>query len=143
MKLILFFLFVSLMSFTDIEAQSPAFSEVAFVQTSASNLQLIPNHKSSWPREHCRATRMGIRTMIVGGSLMAVGGIVFYIGQETNHSRYISVPEYTGFGLVGLGVPTAIVGALIFIGGETNDLSTQRFSVIGNGNQLGIAYNFQ
>ena len=129
----------------DATAQDLAFVETRQLQVnSLGSTGLSTFRPKRWPREHCYATTAGIKGMIVGGSMSAVGiGVLLWPPDNDPTSKYGPPSQYPALIVAGVGVHILLVATAMFLGGEIYDHRTQRLSLIGSKDQLGIAYNFR
>jgi hypothetical protein len=145
MKLLLFVVLLLLMHTAPVNAQRIAFSSTAFmsadIHTTATGLY--------YPHEYeCIAARQGKRLLIGGGIELVAGGALILLAADL--SRGITSPNdnaglvpfmFGGLCLFGSAVCIA-VGLPVYIGGKIHDKRNKHYSLIGNKNHAGIAYNF-
>jgi hypothetical protein len=92
------------------------------------------------PPKHCKATREGAYGMITGGAFVVAGGIMVLASE--NNSRNLQT-GLVGVAFIAGGAVSAVIGSLEYLGGRIYEAHHKnRFSLIGTGNQAGIAFNF-
>ena len=80
--------------------------------------------------------------MIVGGSLIVVGGVIIAATINENVGEGMGYGIY-GFDLCVIGVATAGISGLVFVIIKiAYGSSRYRVGIYGNKNQVGLAYNF-
>lgn len=137
-RLIFALLFIS----STVMGQGIAYTNTSFRNESFTTSIDTTFHSLHHRKIHCAATITGQNLMIAGGSMIVLGGIIIrtkpFYNRNNLFSEDLAGGIFLGFGLVSL----LVGGATFGCGNLYEHHHKERFSLIGAGNQVGLAYNF-
>ncbi len=147
MKAIIFLLLITL-SFSEVKGQSLAFNEPTIHQYEHYYIN-VHDSLIKLPKYHCKATRDGFHELIISRGCLAAGGALYLISTTPAINNYhnqsgliflIATASfiYSGAGYLVIGLVQLTVGTI-----RDHETYDRRFSLIGDKNQLGLAYNFR
>ena len=134
------FLVILLLLFSSVKinAQELTLASASFMQRKSLDLSVVPM-TSYYGSQRSRTP--GTIGMIVGGSLIVVGGVIIASTINDNPGEGMGYPIY-GFDLCLIGAPIVIISGLVFVINKITHKSVRKFSVYYDKNQEGLAYNF-
>ncbi len=137
MKAILFLLLIAL-PFSGVKGQNVLLNDTTFRQKEHF---VSYNKYDSLERIYkYNYHRKGSGGMITGGVIMAGGGILLLSGSIQNSLGYFLL----GYIVAGTGADIFIISSIVYLCNKNNSSYEQkRYSIVGNKNQLGLAYNFR